>query len=126
MRDMGWKWSQATVWSVESGKRPLRLAEAQDVASILEVPLDRLTSSMSPADAHARAAASALRNRCDHLVSALQDFRKAREQVDYLIEMGTMISPRYRETLAEARERFTLEWALEYDEGASHGEHPEA
>lgn len=121
MRDMGWKWSQATVWSVESGKRPLRLAEAQDVASILEVPLDRLTSSMSPADAHARAAASTLRNRCADLVAALQDFRKARERVDYLIKMGTMISPRYRETLVEARERFTLEWAIDKEE-ASHGE----
>lgn len=37
MREYGWKWSQATVWSVEKGERPLRLAEAEDLASILEV-----------------------------------------------------------------------------------------
>jgi len=30
------RWSQATVWSIESGERPLRLSEARLVASILE------------------------------------------------------------------------------------------
>src|SRR5688572_30629402 len=38
MRDAGWKWSQATVWSVEKGERPLRLAEAVDLGDILQVP----------------------------------------------------------------------------------------
>lgn len=37
MRDRGWKWSQATVWSIEKGDRPLRLAEALDLAQVLEV-----------------------------------------------------------------------------------------
>jgi hypothetical protein len=35
MRERGWKWSQATVWSVEKGERPLRLAEAGDLAEVL-------------------------------------------------------------------------------------------
>jgi hypothetical protein len=35
MRALGHQWSQATVWSVEKGKRPLRLTEAQDLAQIL-------------------------------------------------------------------------------------------
>lgn len=35
MAKRGHKWSQATVWSVESGKRPIRLAEAADVADAL-------------------------------------------------------------------------------------------
>lgn len=35
MRKAGFKWAQATVWSVESGTRPLRIPEAQAVASIL-------------------------------------------------------------------------------------------
>lgn len=41
MRTRGWKWSQATVWAVEKGERPLRLAEAEDLVSILrqESPL---------------------------------------------------------------------------------------
>lgn len=49
----GHKWSQATVWSVETGKRPIRLAEAADVADALgksvqdllaETEADRLAS----------------------------------------------------------------------------------
>ena len=39
MRERGHKWSQATVWSVEKGDRPLRLAEADSLAQMLEVPL---------------------------------------------------------------------------------------
>ena len=35
MRERGWKWSQATVWSVEKGERPLRLREAAVLASVL-------------------------------------------------------------------------------------------
>ncbi|KJL46235.1 hypothetical protein RS84_02862 [Microbacterium hydrocarbonoxydans] len=42
MRDRGWKWSQATVWSIEKGERPLRLAEAVDVAWVLDERLDAL------------------------------------------------------------------------------------
>lgn len=37
MRDRGHKWSQATVWSVEKGDRPLKLTEARDLESVLEV-----------------------------------------------------------------------------------------
>ncbi|MGP5261226.1 helix-turn-helix domain-containing protein [Brachybacterium paraconglomeratum] len=36
MKDHGHeKWSQATVWAVEAGKRPLRLSEAASLAAIL-------------------------------------------------------------------------------------------
>src|SRR5688500_1134787 len=35
MRERGYKWSQATVWSVEKGERPLRLAEAETLSEIL-------------------------------------------------------------------------------------------
>ena len=38
MRERGWKWSQATVWAIERGDRPLRLAEAEDVVRVLELP----------------------------------------------------------------------------------------
>lgn len=31
MRAAGYKWSQATVWAVEKGERPLRLTEAEDM-----------------------------------------------------------------------------------------------
>ena len=35
MRSRGWKWSQSTVWSIEKGERPLRLAEAEDLHEAL-------------------------------------------------------------------------------------------
>lgn len=35
MRELGHKWSQATVWSVERGNRPLRLVEANDLRTVL-------------------------------------------------------------------------------------------
>lgn len=44
MRSMGYKWSQATVWSVEKGERPLRLSEAMDVARVLDVDISDLFS----------------------------------------------------------------------------------
>ena len=40
MAERGHKWSQATVWSVETGKRPMRMSEAIDLAEILETPVD--------------------------------------------------------------------------------------
>lgn len=39
------KWSQATVWSVEQGKRPLRLAEAATLAEILHADVGDLLQS---------------------------------------------------------------------------------
>lgn len=45
MREKGWKWAQATAWNVEKGERPLRLAEAEDLAAILEVSLERILQS---------------------------------------------------------------------------------
>lgn len=35
MKQLGYRWSQATVWSIEKGERPLRLTEARDVAEVL-------------------------------------------------------------------------------------------
>lgn len=42
MREAGYKWSQATVWSVEKGERPIRLSEAESLASILKCTIDRM------------------------------------------------------------------------------------
>lgn len=45
MASRGWKWSQSTVWSVESGKRPLRFAEAVDISYVLDSSLADLEGS---------------------------------------------------------------------------------
>lgn len=52
MRERGWKWSQSTVWSVEQGDRPLRLAEAISLSEILGCEVSSLTS--PPANEQAR------------------------------------------------------------------------
>lgn len=38
MRDRGFRWQQNTLSAVESGERPLRFAEAGDLADVLSVP----------------------------------------------------------------------------------------
>ncbi|WP_439593599.1 hypothetical protein [Microbacterium sp.] len=37
MRRRGFRWSQATVWAVEKGERPLRLAEAEALGKIMDI-----------------------------------------------------------------------------------------
>lgn len=42
MRPLGHKWSQATVWAIEKGERPLRLVEALDAARVLDAYVNAL------------------------------------------------------------------------------------
>jgi transcriptional regulator with XRE-family HTH domain len=44
MRQRGFRWSQATVWSIEKGERPLRLSEAEAVLDALGQPFFNLTA----------------------------------------------------------------------------------
>lgn len=49
MREKGHKWVQSTVWSVESGTRPLRLTEAEDLAEIFGEGTEGLVRLVDPA-----------------------------------------------------------------------------
>ena len=51
MRSRGHPWHQQTVLKAEAGTRPLRFAEAVDLAAILETSLDRLTWASPEANA---------------------------------------------------------------------------
>lgn len=42
MRPRGFEWSQATLWAIEHGKRPLRLTEAEALADVLGIELSDL------------------------------------------------------------------------------------
>ncbi|MCS6521367.1 hypothetical protein [Curtobacterium citreum] len=55
MRELGWRWSQTTVWKVESGERPLRLAEAMDLEQVLGSELQVAADAEQAAIAVARA-----------------------------------------------------------------------
>lgn len=50
MKARGWKWTHVTVGLVEKGERPLRLAEAQDIAAVLDADLEQLLLDSSTAD----------------------------------------------------------------------------
>lgn len=62
MAQRGWKWQQATVWTVENGRRSMRLAEAVGLAEVLEArveelvfdPLDGLVARLRRHDAKAQ------------------------------------------------------------------------
>lgn len=44
MRKKGFRWSQATVWAVEKGERPLRLTEAEALGEVFGIPHQALLS----------------------------------------------------------------------------------
>ena len=48
MQDRGHRWHQATVYKVEDGRRPTRLAEAVALADVLDVPLTNLIGPDAP------------------------------------------------------------------------------
>lgn len=53
MRARGFKWSQATVWAVEKGERPLRLTEAEGLGAVLGINPDLLLATPEELDLHA-------------------------------------------------------------------------
>lgn len=76
MRERGWKWSQATVWSIEKGERPLRLAEAEDVADILNRPISVLLARDGEAVVHD--ATRAVYDRYHDVLKAMEAYDDAR------------------------------------------------
>ncbi|MBB1482510.1 hypothetical protein H5392_01385 [Tessaracoccus sp. MC1865] len=71
MRALGHKWSQSTVWSVESGSRPLKLVEAVDLARTLREDGAGFFAVAWLADPTGR-----------HRMVALRDAQKAREKAE--------------------------------------------
>ena len=76
MRERGFKWSQATVWSIERGERPLRLSEAQEVADILVRPIDMLLAQDGVAVVHA--ATRTVAERYNNILKAMEEYDDAR------------------------------------------------
>ena len=98
MRKRGWKWSQATVWSIEKGERPLRLAEAQDIVALMEADLWLLTLEEATVRAARRAQRVELAEAA--LKEAIREFDEARyflaleldqATTDYALSMGQLV-----------------------------------
>lgn len=75
MKGRGWKWSQATVWSVEKGDRPLRLAEAHDLAAVLNVSVLHFTRTPPVVAVDIRSQELATAH--DVLIQAVKSYRSA-------------------------------------------------
>lgn len=80
MTDKGFKWSQATVYEVERGARPLKLSEAITVARIIDVDLERLwaDSHWSRTYLEARKAYFAWQNELETVLKAREEFEVKR------------------------------------------------
>lgn len=73
MEALGHKWSQSTVWSVEQGVRPLRLAEADDLASLLSVSIEELATGQVSDAAKADRRAALLAGGISRAIAELAD-----------------------------------------------------
>lgn len=91
MRIRGYKWSQATVWAVEKGSRPLRFAEARDVCLILQIGTDRLVDLAS--DAALRAHVDTLRHRAGELRAAARSYLATQIKLREMIKSSLKDAP---------------------------------
>lgn len=77
MRERGWKWTQPTVVAVESGERPLKIAEAIDIAEIINRPLHTLVME-DDLDAEVYERANLVSRAESILLDALRNYDEAR------------------------------------------------
>lgn len=90
MRDMGHKWSQATVWAVEKGERALRFSEAQDLVRALDEPLWKLE--LPTRALQAASQAGRVQARAAAVVRAVFDFIDEQEGLRALVGDDDMSS----------------------------------
>jgi hypothetical protein len=148
MRDAGYKWSQATVWSVEKGERPIRLSEAESLAGILKCTIDRMLLPDQDAELVSRLWKS------DHelfgagreLAKAVRDYEDRWWQLRFVVdemtqrmpEMASTMKPNITLKMQEAERKLRAgadhvvrqelaEYRAAFDEGDDDsGEHSEA
>ncbi|WP_061962273.1 helix-turn-helix domain-containing protein [Demequina flava] len=85
MRSRGWKWSQATVWAIEKGERPLKLAEAHDLVAVLNLfDVSRLLSGDAAAQVNAWTYQCSARSR--DLIEAVKRMREAQINLTIALE----------------------------------------
>lgn len=101
MKQLGHKWSQATVWAVEKGERALKLSEAKDLASLLGVSVTDLLEDESEAFAWIWKEVSAAHRSVDELLEALIQwgaYRQRMHGIDVWLE-----DPANREQIPESQ-----------------------
>lgn len=87
MRERGWKWSQATMWSIEKGDRPLRLAEADDLAGVLGVgSASDFTS--APMSAHIKIGSHRAADAYGSMVASVREYLELKEQFEIILKIA--------------------------------------
>lgn len=81
MKELGHKWSQATVWAIEKGDRALKLAEAQDLAMILGVSITDLIEDESDTFTWIWGEIAAAHRSQDDLMNALVEWSARRHRM---------------------------------------------
>ncbi|MFC4628280.1 helix-turn-helix domain-containing protein [Promicromonospora alba] len=112
MRNRGWKWSQATASAIEKGERPLKLAEAIDLADELHVRLEDLIQEPEQAAA-TREVGYRTRQVGFHASTALKmlvEFERERRALLAAIEEATKIPGwEHPQAAVEALDQHTLD-----------------
>lgn len=104
------KWSQATVWAVESGKRPLRLTEAVSIADFLHVNVGDLVQQTEAGLAMnaIRDATTEVSKIADDIRAKTLDFEDARTSLRDLVSSLDVQSVRRWSDSEQARLRSLL------------------
>lgn len=111
MRSRGHKWSQSTVWSVEKGDRPLRLTEAEDLASVLRLrSIEALAR--DPQDMRVIKASFDVSAAGDALAKAVATFRAKKAVLTTHLLAGGLVDEDVRE-LGEVVDTLTLDDAIQ-------------
>jgi transcriptional regulator with XRE-family HTH domain len=128
MKIRGWKWSQATVWSVEKGDRPLRLTEAVDVATILEVDVSEFLNDPVMAS-YSKEMADTLQGQVHaarEITASITKYLEHRERLHVLIQDAHARGIDTVEAwIAAATEAPSLDQAIEAGKDAFSGEYSE-
>ncbi|WP_103662791.1 helix-turn-helix domain-containing protein [Microbacterium sp. CJ77] len=88
MRQLGHKWSQATVWSVEKGERPLRLTEALSLVGVLNTQISVLVADPNAVAVNRRAELERLQTEIERLTFESEKKRSASQGLEH--ELGVL------------------------------------
>lgn len=131
MRERGFRWNQATAWSVERGDRPLKFAEAEALAQLFHLQtMDELKPSSAREDyQRLMSAIDGVRDAFAEALISIGNLRRAQDFLDdALSDAGPDEEERLRDLILSAV-RLTPESLVNENLGLplqDDGKHPEA
>lgn len=108
MRAKGHPWSQSTVWSIESGTRPLRLIEARDLADIWGVDIDQLLPERAAEVRHLQVLVSRLGAKAAVIASQCRDLVEPRDELQAMLNHLEPVPPGEERVIQDAHRVLAL------------------